>query len=164
MTDDQKALAAELDQLAAEHTKLATDAASLAIRVRRLGRVGDALDDLRDGAFLTVSQAAIICEVSDQTVLNWIADAERLDRPIAEKQVSWIIGRDALLDYVLARRQGCARCHRGAASGVLAEVAIAGAVHPCEEAGGGLIFWGIRIARYVWDHDHTVPASGTGSI
>jgi hypothetical protein len=32
--------------------------------------------------------------------LNWIADAERLGRPIAEKQVSWIIGRDALLAYV----------------------------------------------------------------
>lgn len=42
MTDDQNALAAELDRLAA-------DAASLAIGIRRLGRAGDALADLRNG-------------------------------------------------------------------------------------------------------------------
>jgi hypothetical protein len=65
VTDDQQSLAAELDQLAAEHTRLATNAANLANRVRRLGRVGDALADLRAGAYLTVRQAAIICDVSD---------------------------------------------------------------------------------------------------
>ena len=106
MTDDQKVLAAELDQLAAEHTKLAMNAANLANRVRRLGRVGDALADLRSGAYLTVLQAAIICDVSDQTVLNWIKDAERLGRPIAERQATWIIGRDELFAYVERRRGG----------------------------------------------------------
>ena len=44
MTDDQKALAAELDRLSA-------DAARLADRVRRLGRAGDGIDDLREGFF-----------------------------------------------------------------------------------------------------------------
>jgi hypothetical protein len=77
MTDDQKALAAELDRVADDARRLADEAGHLANRVRRLGRVGDALDDLRDGAFLTVRQAAIICEVTDQTVYDWIADAAR---------------------------------------------------------------------------------------
>jgi hypothetical protein len=34
-----------------------------------------------------VRQAAIICEVTDQTVYDWINDAARLGRPIAEKGV-----------------------------------------------------------------------------
>jgi hypothetical protein len=106
MTDDQKALAAELDQLAADHFRLANDAASLANRVRRLGRVGDALADLRSGAFLTVRQAAIICLVSDQTIYDWIKDAERLGRPIAEKRATWMVGRDELFAYVEKWRGG----------------------------------------------------------
>jgi|SRR6516162_9508362 hypothetical protein len=106
MTDDQKVLASELDRLASEHTRLAANAAGLAKRVRRLGRVGDALDDLRDGAFLTVGQAAIICGVSDQTIYDWIADAARLGRPIAEKRATWVIGTDRLLAYVEKWRGG----------------------------------------------------------
>ena len=106
MTDDQKALAADLDQLAADHFRLATNAANLANRVRRLGRVGDALDDLRNGAFLTVREAAIICEVTDQCIYDWIADAERRRRPIGEKKATWVIGRDRLFDYVQKWRGG----------------------------------------------------------
>jgi hypothetical protein len=106
MTDDQKALAAELDRVAGDARRLADEAGCLAHRVRRLGRVGDALDDLRDGAFLTVRQAAIICEVTDQTIYDWIADAARLGRPIAEKRATWVIGTDRLLAYVEKWRGG----------------------------------------------------------
>lgn len=106
MTDDQNQIAADLDQLAADHFRLATNAANLANRVRRLGRLGDALDDLRTGAFLTVREVALVCECSDQCVYDWIADAERLGRPIAEKRVTWVIGRDALFAYIERWRGG----------------------------------------------------------
>ena len=106
MADDQATLAAELDRLASEHTRLAANAAGLAKRVRQLGRVGDALDDLLAGAFLTVRQAAIICDVTDQTIYDWIDDAARLGRPIAEKRATWMIGTDRLLAYVERWRGG----------------------------------------------------------
>ena len=106
MTDDQQALAAELDRLASEHTRLAANAAGLAKRVRQLGRVGDALDGLLAGAFLTVRQAAIICDVTDQTIYDWINDAARLGRPIAEKRATWVIGTERLFAYVEKWRGG----------------------------------------------------------
>jgi hypothetical protein len=100
MTDDQKALAAELDRLSA-------DAARLAERVRRLGRAGDAIDDLREGFFLTVRQAAAVCAVTDQAIYNWIDDAARMRRPIAEKRANvWVIDTARLLAYVQKHRGG----------------------------------------------------------
>lgn len=100
MTDDQKALAAELDRLSA-------DAARMADRVRRLGRFGDAIDDLREGLFLTVRQAATVCAVTDQAIYNWIDDATRIRRPIAEKRANvWVIDTARLLAYVEKHRGG----------------------------------------------------------
>ncbi|MBR0900980.1 hypothetical protein JQ616_38995 [Bradyrhizobium tropiciagri] len=100
MTDDQKELAAELDRLAG-------DAARLADRVRRLGRIGDGMDDLREGLFLSVGQAAIVCDVSDQAIYNWIEHAARVRRPIAEKRANvWIIDTARLFAYVDKRRGG----------------------------------------------------------
>jgi hypothetical protein len=106
MTDDQKALAAELDRVAGDARRLADKAGHLANCVRRLGRVGDALDDLREGGLLTVQQAATVCGVTDQAVYDWIADAARLGRPIAEKRATWVIGTDRLLAYVEKWRGG----------------------------------------------------------
>jgi hypothetical protein len=100
MTDDQNSLAAELDRLADEHAKLSANAARLATRVRQLGRIGDALDDLRNGGILTARQAAIICSVSDQTIRDWVEHAALIGRPIAEKRTTWIICTSRLLAYV----------------------------------------------------------------
>jgi hypothetical protein len=100
MTDEQKALAAELDQLSA-------DVARLADRLRRLGKAGDAMDDLREGLFLTVAQAATVCDVTDQAVYYWIEHAARMRRPIAEKRASvWIIDTARLFAYVEKHRGG----------------------------------------------------------
>jgi hypothetical protein len=100
MTDDQKALAAELDRLSA-------DVARLADRVRRLGRGGDAMGDLREGLFLTVAQAAAVCGVSDQAVYYWLEHAARMGRPIAEKRAAvWIIVTAQLLAYIQKHRGG----------------------------------------------------------
>jgi hypothetical protein len=41
-------------------------------RVRGLDKIVDALDALQRGEFLTTRQAATICEVSDQTIINWM--------------------------------------------------------------------------------------------
>lgn len=100
MTDDQKALAAELDRLSA-------DAARLADCVRRLGKVGDPMDDLREGFFLTVAQAATVCAVTDQAIYYWIDHAARMGRPIAEKRANvWIIDTARLFAYVAKHRGG----------------------------------------------------------
>jgi hypothetical protein len=100
MRDDQILLAAKLDRLAAE-------AACLADQVRRLGRVGEPLDDLREGLFLTVAQAATICAVTDQAIYNWVDHAARMRRPIAEKRAAvWIIDTARLLAYVEKYRGG----------------------------------------------------------
>jgi hypothetical protein len=100
MSDDQVTLAAELDRLAAQHARLAADATNLAIRVRQLGRIGDALDDLRSGGLLTCQQAAAICEVTDQAIRDWIEHSISIGRPIAEKRTTWIISTARLLAYV----------------------------------------------------------------
>jgi hypothetical protein len=99
MTDDQTALVAELDRLAA-------DAARLSKLVRHFGRVGDALDDLRNGGLLTTSQAAIICEVTDQAIRDWIEEAASRGEPIAEKRTTWIVSTPRLLAYVEERCGG----------------------------------------------------------
>jgi X-X-X-Leu-X-X-Gly heptad repeat protein len=106
MTDEQKALAAELDQLADRARQLADGVRRLADGVRQLGRAGDVIDDLREGGLLTVSQAAIACETTDQTIYRWLADAARRGRPLGLKRAStWLIGKARLLDYV-ERHQG----------------------------------------------------------
>ena len=100
MTDDQWALAAKLDRLSA-------DAARLADQVRRLSRAGDGIDDLREGALLSVRQAATICSVTDQAIYNWIEDAKRMRRPIAEKYADvWVIVTSQLLAFVERHRGG----------------------------------------------------------
>jgi len=78
MSDDQGTLATELDRLAAQHARLAADAANLANRVRRLGRIGDALDDLRSGGLLTCQQAATSCDVTDQAIRDCIDHSIKL--------------------------------------------------------------------------------------
>jgi hypothetical protein len=100
MTGDQKALAAELEWLSAEVARLADC-------VRRLGRAGDGMDDLREGLFLTVAQAAAVCSVSDQAIYTWIDHAARMRRPIAEKRANvWIIDTARLFAYVEKHRGG----------------------------------------------------------
>jgi hypothetical protein len=106
VTDDQTALAAELDRLASEHARLAADAARLSKLVRQLGRVGDALDDLRNGGLLTTSQAATICDVTDQAIRDWIEEAASRGEPIAEKRTTWIVSTPRLLAYVEKRCGG----------------------------------------------------------
>lgn len=107
MTEEQKALAAELDCLSADAARLSVDAARLADCVRRLGRSGDPIDDLREGLFLTVEQAATVCTVADQAIYNWIDVAARMRRPIAEKRARvWIIDTARLLAYVEKHRGG----------------------------------------------------------
>jgi hypothetical protein len=86
MSDDPKAVAAELDRLAD--------------RVRRLERADDVIDDIRNGGVLTVPQAATICETTDQSVYRWLADATRRGEPLGLKRATWLIGRVRLLDYV----------------------------------------------------------------
>jgi hypothetical protein len=100
MTDEQKALAADLARLSA-------DAAGLADRVRRLGRAGDAMDDRRERLFLTVAEAATVCDVTDQAIYNWIDHAARMRRPIAEKRANvWIIVTAQLFAYIEKHRGG----------------------------------------------------------
>jgi hypothetical protein len=92
MSDD---LADELDQIAADHAKLAARATRLADRLRRLGRGRDALDDL-----LTTMQAATICGVTDQAIRYWIEHAASIGQPIAVKRVTWVVSKSRLLAYV----------------------------------------------------------------
>ena len=91
MSDDPKVLAAEFDRLVD--------------RVRRLERADDVIDDIRNGGLLTVAQAAIICEATDQTIYRWLVDATRRGRPLGEKRATWLLGTARLLDYV-ERYQG----------------------------------------------------------
>jgi hypothetical protein len=45
----------------------------------------DALDDLRNGEFLTTSQAAIIGEVTDQAIRDWNEHAASIGEPTARE-------------------------------------------------------------------------------
>jgi hypothetical protein len=73
--------------------------------VKRLERVGDLIDDIAAGGLLTVAQAATICEVTDQTIFRWLADAARRGRPLGLKRATWLLGTARLLDY-LEKHQG----------------------------------------------------------
>src|SRR4051812_44453619 len=61
---------------------------------------GDVIDAIANGGLLTVGQAAVICDVADQTIYRWLADAARRGRPLGVKQATWIIGSGRLLDYI----------------------------------------------------------------
>jgi hypothetical protein len=61
---------------------------------------GDVIDEIANGSLLTVAQAAIICEVTDQSILRWLVDAARRGRPLGLKRATWLIGRDRLFGYI----------------------------------------------------------------
>jgi hypothetical protein len=61
---------------------------------------GDALDDLCNGCFLTTSQSATICEVSDQAIRDWIEHADSVGKPIGVKRATWMISRSRLFAYI----------------------------------------------------------------
>jgi hypothetical protein len=86
MSDDPKALAAELDRIVD--------------RLRRLERADDVIDDIRNGGLLTTAQAATICEVSGETIRRWNEDATCKGEALGLKQATWLIGTARLLDYV----------------------------------------------------------------
>ncbi|MGX9426143.1 MULTISPECIES: hypothetical protein [Bradyrhizobium] len=90
---DPKALAAELVRLAE--------------RIEQLENHGDVLDQIARGALLTVQRVAVVCEISDQQVLNWIEDSiRRGPRPIGEKLTTWLICTERLFDYIEKFRGG----------------------------------------------------------
>jgi hypothetical protein len=71
----------------------------------RLRRLNAAAEDLKSS--LTVLQAASICGITDQAIRNWIGDAARIRRPIAEKRVNaWIIDTLRMLAYLEKHRGG----------------------------------------------------------
>ncbi|WP_316207233.1 hypothetical protein [Bradyrhizobium sp. SZCCHNR3118] len=61
---------------------------------------GDILEALQNGEALTTQQAAMICDVSDQTIRDWIEHANSLGKPIAIKRTTWIVGRPHLFAYI----------------------------------------------------------------
>lgn len=61
---------------------------------------GDVIDEIANGGLLTVMQAATVCEVSDETIRRWNADAARRGQSLGKKGATWLIGRARLLDYV----------------------------------------------------------------
>jgi hypothetical protein len=68
--------------------------------------VGDVIDLINDGALLTVPQAAIICGLTSQRILDWIEHAALVGQPFAEKRSTWLIGKDRLFAYIEAHRGG----------------------------------------------------------
>jgi len=67
---------------------------------------GDVINEIANGGLLTVMQAAAICEVSDETIRRWNADASRRGQPLGKKGATWLIGRARLLDYVEKHQGG----------------------------------------------------------
>ncbi|BAR58844.1 hypothetical protein ACVIWV_006119 [Bradyrhizobium diazoefficiens] len=61
---------------------------------------GDVIDEISNGGLLTVQRAAIICEVSDQTIYRWNDDATGKGQSLGKKGATWLIGTARLLDYV----------------------------------------------------------------
>ena len=98
MTNDQNALAAELDRIAADTARLAGFA-------RQLGRPGEGMGGFC--LFLTVVEAVEVCGVTDQTIYNWIDDAKRMGIPFAEKRANvWLIVTADLLAFIQKQRGG----------------------------------------------------------
>lgn len=67
---------------------------------------GDVIDQIDGGGVLTVPQAAIICETTDQTIYRWIDDASRNGHPLGKKRATWLIGTGRLLNYVESHQGG----------------------------------------------------------
>jgi hypothetical protein len=61
---------------------------------------GDVIDEIVRGGVLTVPQAAIICETTDQTLYRWLEDAASKGRPLGKKRATWLLGTARLLDYI----------------------------------------------------------------
>jgi hypothetical protein len=94
MTDDQKALAAELD-------RVATEARRLAGRVRQLGSGGDVIDLVLAGELLTLDQAADIAECSDEKIRRACELAFATNDPLGVKPAGrWLVGKARLLDII----------------------------------------------------------------
>lgn len=60
----------------------------------------DVIDEIERGGVLTVPQAAIICETTDQSVYRWNAEAVSKGRPLGTKRATWLLGTMRLLDFV----------------------------------------------------------------
>jgi hypothetical protein len=67
---------------------------------------GEVIDLINSGALLTFQQAATICDLTSQRILDWIEHAALLGQPIAEKRSTWLIGTDRLLTYIEKYRGG----------------------------------------------------------
>jgi hypothetical protein len=97
MIDDQKALAAELHQLAD--------------RVQRLETSGDVVDQILNGALLSLEQAADVAECSGEKVRKSCELAAGTQRPLGVKFANrWFVGKARLLDDLeqgkIDRRRG----------------------------------------------------------
>jgi hypothetical protein len=97
MTDDQKAVASELHQLAD--------------RVRQLETSGDVVDQILNGALLSLEQAADVVECSGEKVRKSCELAAGTQRPLGVKFANrWFVGKARLLDDLeqgkIDRRRG----------------------------------------------------------
>lgn len=75
---------------------------------------GDVIEEIASGGLLTVAQAAVICEVTDQTIYRWIDDAASKGQILGKKSATWLIGTSRLFAYV-------EKCQGGLPSRVKAE-------------------------------------------
>jgi hypothetical protein len=93
MFDDPKSLAAEIDQLAA-------DASRLADRVRQLENVeGSVVARILRGELLQLDQAADIAECSDERIRKQCELTAGTKRPLGVKFAGrWMVGKMELLD------------------------------------------------------------------
>ena len=97
MIDGQRALAAELHQLAD--------------RVRQLETSGDVVDQILNGALLSLEQAADVAECSGEKVRKSCELAAGTQRPLGVKFANrWFVGKARLLDDLeqgkIDRRRG----------------------------------------------------------
>ena len=105
MSDDPKSLAAEIDQLAA-------DASRLADRVRQLENVeGSVVARILRGELLQLDQAADIAECSDEKTRKQCELTAGTKRPLGVKFAGrWMVGKLELLDDLeqgmIDRRRG----------------------------------------------------------
>jgi hypothetical protein len=104
MTDNQKALAAALQQLAA-------DAGRLADRVRQLENEGSVVARILRGELLNLEQAADVAECSDEKIRKQCELTAGTKRPLGIKFANrWMVGKLELLDDLeqgkIDRRRG----------------------------------------------------------
>jgi hypothetical protein len=87
MIDDQRALAAELMKLAD--------------RVRQLETSGDVVDQILNGALLSLEQAADVCECSDEKIRRACEAAAATKHPLGVRWAGrWLLGKARLLDMI----------------------------------------------------------------